>query len=184
MNSLYDKPLDDEPEVAAAAAGDVAAFEVLYRRHASRVHGLCLRLSGHAATAEDCVQETFIAAWRSLPSFERRSRFTSWLHRIAVNAVLARRRGLAAAMEGYVDDPQTLEMLAGGVEQSPALDVERAIFALPEGARDVLVLVTLYGHSHEEAAGQLGIAIGTCKAQLHRARQLLAARLGTGVNEP
>lgn len=174
----------DHDEVAAAVAGDVAAFERLYRRHAPRVYGLCLRMSGHAATAEDCVQETFVAAWRSLPTFGYRSRFSSWLHRIAVNAVLGRRRGLAARSELTLDDPALLEAMAGGVEQSPALDVERAILALPQGARDVLVLVTLYGCSHEEAAGQLGIAVGTCKAQLHRARQLLAARLGTGDRTP
>jgi len=175
---------NDHDEVAAAAAGDVLAFERLYRRHSPRVYGLCLRMSRHPATAEDCVQETFVAAWRSLPTFEHRSRFASWLHRIAVNAVLARRRGLAARSEATLDDPATLEALAGGVEQSPALDVERAIAALPEGARDVLVLVALYGHSHEDAAAQLGIAVGTCKAQLHRARQLLTARLGSGDPNP
>jgi RNA polymerase sigma-70 factor (ECF subfamily) len=173
---------DDDRDVVAAAAGDLSAFELLYRRHMPRVYGLCLRMSGEVATAEDCVQETFVAAWRGLASFERRSRFSSWLHRIAVHAVLARRRGLAADRERTIDDAETLEALAGAVEQSPALDVERAILGLPAGARDVLVLVALYGHSHDEAAEQLGIATGTCKAQLHRARRLLAARLGTGVD--
>ena len=184
MDPTRERADDDRHEVAAAAAGDTSAFERLYRRHAPRVYGLCLRMSGQPATAEDCVQETFVAAWRSLPTFEHRSRFGSWLHRIAVNAVLARRRGIAARAEGTLEDPSMIEALAGGIEQSPALDVERAIFALPIGARDVLVLVTLYGHSHEEAAAQLGIAVGTCKAQLHRARRLLAERLGTGDRTP
>jgi RNA polymerase sigma-70 factor (ECF subfamily) len=175
---------DDYQDLAAAANGDVLAFERLYRRYAPRVYGLCLRLSGQAATAEDCVQETFVSAWRSLPTFENRSRLTTWLHRIAVNAVLARRRGLAARAESAVDDPTILEALAGGVDGTPALDVERAILALPPGARDALVLVALYGYSHEEAATQLGIAVGTCKAQLYRARQLLAVRLGTGESKP
>ena len=175
---------DDYQDLAAAANGDVLAFERLYRRYAPRVYGLCLRLSGQAATAEDCVQETFVSAWRSLPTFENRSRLTTWLHRIAVNAVLARRRGLAARAESAVDDPTILEALAGGVDGTPALDVERAILALPPGARDALVLVALYGYSHEEAATQLGIAVGTCKAQLYRARQLLAVRLGTGEAKP
>jgi RNA polymerase sigma-70 factor (ECF subfamily) len=79
-----------------------------------------------------------------------------------------------------VDDAEVLVALLGGVEQAPALDLERAILALPEGARDALVLVALHGHSHEEAADCLGIAVGTCKAQLHRARRLLEQRLGLG----
>ncbi len=168
---------DEERIVAAAAAGDVRAFEKLYRRHAPRVHGLCLRLTGNAATAEDCVQEAFVAAWKALPKFEARSRFGTWLHRIAVNAVLARKRGLAAQLETTVDDQTVALDRLGGHEAAPALDVEQAIDGLPEGARHVLVLVGLYGYSHEEAAATLGVAVGTCKAQLHRARQLLAARL-------
>jgi RNA polymerase sigma-70 factor (ECF subfamily) len=171
---------DSASEVAAAAGGDASAFEALYRRHAPRVYGLCLRMTGHVATAEDCVQDTFVAAWRALPDFEGRSAFASWLHRIAVNAVLARRRGAAARLESTVDDPAALAALAGGVEQAPALDLERAILALPEGARDALVLVAIQGHSHEDAAEYLGIAVGTCKAQLHRARRLLTERLGLG----
>jgi RNA polymerase sigma-70 factor (ECF subfamily) len=163
--------------VAAAAGGDVRAFERLYRRHAPRVHGLCLRLTGNAATAEDCVQDAFVAAWKALPTFESRSRFGTWLHRIAVNAALGRRRGLAAQLETTVEDESVVLDRLGGHDASPPLDVEQAIDRLPEGARHVLVLVGLYGYSHEEAATALGVAVGTCKAQLHRARQLLAARL-------
>jgi RNA polymerase sigma-70 factor (ECF subfamily) len=163
--------------VAAAAGGDVRAFERLYRAHAPRVHGLCLRLTGNAATAEDCVQEAFVAAWKALPGFEARSRFGTWLHRIAVNAVLARRRGLAAQLETTVEDEAAALDRLGGHDAAPPLDVEQAIDGLPDGARHVLVLVGLYGYSHEEAATALGVAVGTCKAQLHRARQLLAARL-------
>jgi RNA polymerase sigma-70 factor (ECF subfamily) len=163
--------------VAAAAGGDVRAFERLYRQHAPRVHGLCLRLTGNAATAEDCVQEAFVAAWKALPKFEARARFGTWLHRIAVNAALARGRGLAARLETTVEDETYALDRLGGHDAAPPLDVEHAIDRLPEGARHVLVMVGLYGYSHEEAAAALGVAVGTCKAQLHRARQLLAARL-------
>jgi RNA polymerase sigma-70 factor (ECF subfamily) len=169
---------DEAGWIAAAAAGDVRAFERLYRRHAPRVHGLCLRLAGDAATAEDCVQETFVAAWKALPRFEARARFSTWLHRIAVNAVLGRRRNLGAQLESTVDDQAEILDRQGGHETVPPLDVERAIDALPAGARQVLVLVGLYGYSHDEAAEMLGVAAGTCKAQLHRARQLLSARVG------
>jgi RNA polymerase sigma-70 factor (ECF subfamily) len=78
--------------IAAAARGDLRAFEHLYRQFAPRVYGLCLRLTGQREAAEDCTQESFVAAWRALSRFEQRSRFSTWLHRIAVHTVLARRR--------------------------------------------------------------------------------------------
>ncbi len=163
--------------IASAARGDRRAFEDLYRRHVGRVNRLCLRLTGQRELAEDCVQDAFVSAWRALPRFETRSSFSTWLHRIAVNAVLARRRGLAQSFEISVDaDITTLDRRVN--VDTPALDLEAAIGALPDGARHVLVLVGLYGFSHEEAARELGIAVGTSKAQLHRARQLLSARLG------
>jgi RNA polymerase sigma-70 factor (ECF subfamily) len=169
----------DALTLAAARRGDRRAFERLYRRHASDVHGLCLRMTGRRDVAEDCTQEAFIAAWRALPRFEARSRFSTWLHRIAVNAVLARRRGLAVASEQATVQIEDVEpLLAGSTDAAGPLDLERAIERLPEGARHVLVLVGIYGHSHEEAGEMLGIAIGTSKAQLHRARQLLARQLG------
>src|ERR1700685_3822496 len=85
--------------IAAAAGGDLAAFEPLYRQFSPRVYGLFLRLTGQREAAEDCTQESFVAAWRALTGFEQRSRFSTWLHRIAVNTVLARRRGLRVAHE-------------------------------------------------------------------------------------
>lgn len=162
--------------IAAAANGDVDAFEALYRRFAPTVYGLCLRLTGQREAAEDCTQEAFVAAWRAIRQFESRSRFATWLHRIAVRAVLSRRRGLAASRE--IAEPAI--GLPDRVDPSaamPPLDLERAIAALPAGARDVLVLVGIYGYSHIEAAEVLDIAEGTCKAQLHRARGLLSTAL-------
>jgi RNA polymerase sigma-70 factor (ECF subfamily) len=162
--------------IAAAAGGDLVAFEHLYRHFAPRVYGLCLRLTGQREAAEDCTQESFVAAWRALASFEQRSRFSTWLHRIAVHTVLARRRGLRVQYE--VAEPASgLPEVADPGGGAPPLDLERAIAALPEGARHVLVLVSIYGFSHSEAADALGVAEGTCKAQLHRARSLLAAAL-------
>lgn len=163
--------------IAAAARGDLAAFETLYREFAPRIYGLCLRLTGQREAAEDCTQESFVAAWRSLGRFERRSLFSTWLQRIAIRTVLARRRGLRASRE--VPEPAAgMPDMPDPRGAAPPIDLERAIAALPEGARDVLVLVGLYGYSHGEAAGVLGVAEGTCKAQLHRARGLLSAALG------
>lgn len=163
--------------VQAAASGDLEAFETLYRQFSPRIYGLCLRLTGHRETAEDCTQECFIAAWRALGRFEGRSEFSTWLQQIAARTVLARRRGLRAVRE--VGEPLSgLPEVADAGSDAPPIDVERAIARLPDGARHVLVLVCIYGFSHAEAATALGVAEGTCKTQLHRARGLLSDALG------
>src|ERR1700684_1887321 len=97
--------------IAAAAGGDLAAFETIYRQFAPRIYGLCLRLTGQREAAEDCTQESFVAAWRSLGRFEQRSLFSTWMQRIAIRTVLARRRGLRASRE--VAEP------AGGLPDVP-----------------------------------------------------------------
>ena len=173
--------------VESAARGSTEAFESLYRRHAGKVHGLCLRMTGHRETAEDCVQEAFVQAWRHLPRFEARSSFGTWLHRIAVNAVLAqaRRRQERVGTEASIEDELAGSLADGGSGDTGAeIDVEAAIASLPPGARHVLVLAGVYGYSHEETASMLGVAVGTCKAQLHRARQLLGQRLGAVEGAP
>jgi len=165
--------------VEAAKRGSKAAFEALYRNHVGKVYGLCLRMTAHPATAEDCTQEAFIQAWRSLPAFESRSAFGTWLHRIAVNAVLAqgrRRRELLGTSGSAEDEGAALPDPTIG-DASTVLDLEAGLRRLPTGARQALVLVGLYGYSHEEAAALLGVAVGTCKSQVHRARQLLGERL-------
>jgi RNA polymerase sigma-70 factor, ECF subfamily len=168
--------------VERARNGDTRAFERLYREHSGRVYGLCLRMTREPHLAEDCTQETFINAWRALGGFETRSSLSTWLHRIAVNVTLAKRRK-AGAVEAPLDDDEA-DAGSGWALETPVEvhEIESAIAALPEGARDALVLHALYGYSHLEAAQMLGIAEGTCKAQLHRARRLLRERLGTEVN--
>ena len=167
--------------VESAKRGSKAAFETLYRNHVGKVYGLCLRMTANRATAEDCTQEAFIQAWRSLPAFESRSAFGTWLHRIAVNAVLAqarRRRERLGADASAEDEAVALaDPMAG--DEGTVLDLEAGMRRLPAGARQALVLVGLYGYSHEEAAQMLGIAVGTCKSQVHRARQLLGERFAT-----
>jgi RNA polymerase sigma-70 factor (ECF subfamily) len=167
--------------VQRARTGDRRAFERLYREHAGRVYGLCLRMTRDPQLAEDCTQDTFINAWRALGKFETRSSLSTWLHRIAVNVSLAKRR-----KSGRVESPPEEEEGAAceWTLETPieVQEIESAIGELPEGARDALVLHALYGYSHIEAAQMLGIAEGTCKAQLHRARKLLRERLGAEVN--
>ena len=168
--------------IERARKGDSRAFERLYRDHVGRVHGLCLRMTRNPELAADCAQDTFIKAWKALPKFEARASFSTWLHRIAVNTVLEKRRGPAKA-EIPVEDPTEYEAETSVVLDTPVEEeeLEAAIASLPQGARDALVLCGVYGYEHSEAATMLGIAVGTCKAQLHRARGLLKERLERGV---
>jgi RNA polymerase sigma-70 factor (ECF subfamily) len=167
--------------IQRARRGDSHAFERLYREYSGRVYGLCLRMTRDPAAAEDCTQEAFINAWRALDRFETRSAFGTWIHRIAVNVVLGKRRRVSFGNETSME-PADLEASEWSfdtpVEES---EIEEAIARLPEGARDVLVLSGIYGYSHIETAQMLGLAEGTCKAQLHRARKLLAERLNVNL---
>lgn len=184
-----DMPHDESMLVAAARAGDRTAFERLYRAYCSRVLGLCLRMTRRRDVAEDCVQQTFIRAWRSLDAFEGRSAFGTWLHRIAVNEVLMhqRNRGTRSELDARSERAASGEDFSDELPLSPSvnerdagevMDVERVLATLPEGSRHVVILQAVYGYSHEEVADMLGIAVGTCKAQLHRGRKLLRERLG------
>jgi RNA polymerase sigma-70 factor, ECF subfamily len=168
--------------IERARQGDARAFERLYREHVNRVNGLCLRLTRDPDLAADCTQEAFIKAWKALPKFEARASFATWLHRIAVNAVLERRRSRQSReepLDEVTDIDERAWTLDSPVEEA---ELEAAIASLPPGARDVLVLCGVYGYEHNEAAKMLGVAVGTCKAQLHRARGLLRARLERGVS--
>ena len=174
----------DHELVRAAGQGDTRAFEQLYRRHSRRVHAVVWRLAGgQVARAEDLVQEAFIRAWQALPAFRFESAFTTWLHRLAVNTALMEIRSRAGGEDRETDD-SALEHLpshdTAGQRMREQMDLERAVATLPERARAVLVLHDIEGWKHEEIATELGIAVGSSKAHLHRARSLLRARLGDG----
>jgi len=163
--------------VSRASAGDNAAFEELYREHAGRVYALCLRLSGDTSQAVELTQDVFVRCWERLGSFRGESAFSSWLHRLAVNVALSthrgdsRRRKRVEAVAVLPDTP--------GLARSDSrdFDLEKAITALPAGARTVFVLHDVEGYRHEEIADLMGIAIGTSKAHLFRARRLLRKSL-------
>ena len=166
--------------IRRAQQGDRTAFEALYRAHAGRVYALCLRLTADRALAEERTQDAFVRAWERLATFRGESAFSSWLHRLTVNEVLLGRRAERRREQRVVtsDDPAALER-PGGADPSPgsALDLERAVAALPAGAREVFVLHDVEGYRHEEIAELTGIAVGTSKAQLFRARRLLREAL-------
>jgi RNA polymerase sigma factor (sigma-70 family) len=166
--------------VRRAQAGDVDAFELLYREHAGRVYALCLRLvAGDRPAATELMQDVFIRAWRSLSTFRGDSAFSSWLHRLAVNTMLenvrsdSRRETRVLAM----DDTSRLPGAARSSGIELKMDMDEAIASLPRGARLAFVLHDVEGYQHQEIARQLNVSVGTVKAQLHRARRLLRERL-------
>ncbi len=165
--------------IEKAATGDVQAFEQLYHAHAGRVYAVCLRLSGDPTRAEDIVQEVFIRLWERIGTYRARSAFSTWLHRLTVNLAVDRMRAeLRRSVRETVGD---------GLESHPAphpvlsteagMELEAAIASLPLGARTAFVLHDVEGYRHEEIARLTGLAAGTSKAQLHRARKLLRERL-------
>ncbi|WP_396615684.1 RNA polymerase sigma factor [Lysobacter soli] len=187
--SLTDAPAvpDDGSEerslVSAAARGEMRAFEALYRRHAGRVHGVIARLvGGHGARAEDLTQEAFVRAWQALPAFRFESAFSTWLHRLAVNTALMELRSRRSRPQDESDSDEEVFDLIGSADSAGhttalSMDLERAVASLPPRARAVLVLYDVEGWKHEEIAAELGMAVGSSKAQLHRARNLLRDRL-------
>ena len=171
------KPMDEADWIARAQQADTQAFERLYRMHIDKIYGLCLRMTGNVSEAEDCAQEAFIQAWNKLDRFRGDSAFATWLHRIAVNAVLGRIRKSKREQDRIRLAMETTSSPASVADDGEMRDLSDAVDRLPEGARHVFVLYAVYGYSHEEASGMLGIAPGTSKAQLHRARRLLAQQL-------
>ena len=173
----------DEPAlIRAAAAGDTSAYERLYRCHAPRLFAVLWRLcGGQQARAEDALQEAFLQAWKALPGFRFESSLATWLHRLGVNAALMDLRTRAGG-----HDHDSLDDMEGGLPElavhdrcaGTERDLERALAMLPPRARAVLVLHDIEGWKHHEIAEQLQMAVGSSKAQLHRARGLLRARLG------
>ncbi|HEX5075287.1 MAG TPA: sigma-70 family RNA polymerase sigma factor [Gemmatimonadaceae bacterium] len=181
---------DDARLIERARAGDVDAFEHVYRREVGRVYALCLRMTADATRAREVTQSVFIRAWDRLGSFRGESQLASWLHRIAVNEVLVeartdrRRRARVVLADDQRNDESGAQMDApsdAGItrpeDSDTRIDLERAISALPPGARTVFVLHDIQGFRHEEISRMTGSAEGTLRAQLHRARKLLMEAL-------
>jgi RNA polymerase sigma-70 factor (ECF subfamily) len=164
-------------DVAAAAGGDRRAFERLYRLHVDRVYSLCTRMLGDRVVAEEVTQDVFVRVWEKLPQFRAESAFGTWLHRVAVNVVLEHLRSTKRDAARLIDsDDVGNQPRAADVPADTTMDLDAALARLPAGARAVFVL-HLEGYSHDEIAELTGIAAGTARAQLWRARRALAKSL-------
>jgi RNA polymerase sigma factor (sigma-70 family) len=172
---------DDLADVALACDGDREAFERLYRRHVPRILGLARRMAGFEH-ADDLTQDVFVRAWQKLRTYRGESRFGTWLYRLAVNVIIEDRRR-AGVRPPFQDDDEAMRTLATeAADGVAALDLAAAVDRLPEGARQVFVLHDVEGYKHREISRLIGIATGTSKGQLHRARMILRRYLvGRGV---
>ncbi len=159
-----------------SAAGDTAAFEEIYHRHFRRVYALCLRMMGNPTEAEDMTQEVFLQLFNKIGMFRGDSAFTTWLHRMTVNQVLMHFRKRITRSEKTTEEGETPVQIVQGTanpNKMPVVDriaLERALQQLPTGYRTVFVLHDIEGYEHYEVADMLGIAEGTSKSQLHKAR--------------
>lgn len=167
--------------VEKAVAGDRRAFEQLYRSHCDRIYALCWRMcGGDRSVADDMLQEAFIRAWNKLALFRGDSKFSTWLHRLTVNVILSDKRIRVKRLKREQELSAGEERSMVGVQDVTAglrQDLEFAIAGLPERARSVLVLYDIEGYQHAEIAEMTGMAVGSSKAQLHRARKLVRETL-------
>ena len=170
-----------EDLVARCQAGDVEAFETIYRQHASRLYTLACRMAGSPEDGEDLLQEIFLQAYRKLGSFKGDATLGTWLYRLALNHCLdyvrsrrAKMNKLTSAIEGEI----ACEPAARRETPIARLDLERAVERLPEGCREAFVLHDVEGFDHKEVGRLLGIAEGTSKSQVFKARMKLRALLG------
>ena len=172
------RPNERESDVALAASGDPSAFERLYRTHVARIHGLTRRMLS-TQEADEVTQDIFVRTWQKLGQFRGESAFSTWLHRLAVNVVIEKRRSFAIQRGRMTDDADALDMLTVPAARADlTVDFEHAIEQLPPGAREIFVLHDVEGYKHREIAVMLDIATGTSKRQLHRARMLMRKHLG------
>ena len=175
---------EDAALVERCRKGDLAAFEEIYRAHSPRLYSLALRMLGNPADAEDMLQEIFLSAHRKLEGFRGEAALGTWLYRLATNQCLDYLRSRTARtnqVTGTLDDEIGLSDAGsrGIAERTVAsIDLERALAQLPEGARAAFVLHDVQGLEHREVAEVLGVAEGTSKSQVHKARLKLRALLG------
>jgi RNA polymerase sigma-70 factor (ECF subfamily) len=175
LNPLESVPVVTELLVARAQRRDPRAFEELYRQHHRRIYALALRLTRDAGRAEELTQDAFVRAWEVLPAFRGDSAFATWLHGLAVRVFLEQSRAERRRTE-RIETAGDLEVYLVAVRRAmpeTSLALEKAIAGLPDGARVPLVLYAVEGYKYDEIAGLLGLALGTVKAQIHRARRLL-----------
>lgn len=174
------EPLDEHLLVERARGGDRGAFGILVDRYQHEVFTLALRLVRDRTNAADVTQEAFVRAFRGIGTFRGQAAFSTWLHRITVNAAwthLARSRGRHTAPIDDAPDPPDPALTSDPARLAEAALLRgrliAAVAVLPANQRIVVVLKDVYGWTHAEIARELGISVTAAKVRLHRAHQRL-----------
>lgn len=162
-----------------AQKGCKTSFQALYHEHVGRVYALCYRLTGDKSLAEDATQEVFIQLWRKIGNYSAQSKFSTWLHSVAANVTVSYMRKQKGWFQRMFNIEDSTEANSAIAEASGGdVDLESYIVRLPERARMVFVLHAIEGYRHEDIADLLEMAVGSSKAQFHRAKQLLKEWMG------
>lgn len=164
--------------IQAAAKGDRHAYQRIYQSHIGQVYALCCRLTGDASLAEDAAQEVFIQLWKKIGNFQGGSKFSTWLHSVTANITISYMRKQKGWWQRMFNIEDTEAANAEAEQATDVSELDKHIRRLPERARVVFVLHAIEGHRHEEIAQMLDMAVGTSKAQFHRAKQLLKEWMG------
>lgn len=162
----------DEQDVIEAISGDVQAFKRLYERHLNRVYGLVFRLCGDRSMADDLTQDVFVQLWEKLSSFRFESKFSTWLYSVTSHICLSELRRQKRWFQRYKNSVKEVDEPSDKGE-ADLTKLDKLLLKLPDQARQVFVLHALEGYSHQQIATSLGVAVGTSKAQFHRARKNL-----------
>ncbi len=176
-NDVFSKAREDAL-IASAIDGDKAAYKALYDAHIGRVYALCFRLAGDRGLAEDATQEVFIQLWSKLKNYKGQSQFSTWLHSVTANVTISYIRKQRGWFQRMMNIETSSAMYAEAEAPTSDVDLESLIVRLPERARMVFVLHAIEGYRHEEVAEMLNMAVGSSKAQFHRAKQLLKTWMG------
>lgn len=161
--------------IEEAKGGDQQAFHCLYQLHHKRVYALCWRMLADKDSAEDVCQEVFVQLWQKIADFRGESKFSTWLHSVASNIVLGHLRKQKNWLQRVfsIEDQDLPDAYVNMLEFDQLDQLDKQIMKLPERARLVFVLFAVEGYRHEEISKMLSMAVGTSKAQYHRARGLL-----------
>lgn len=177
-----DSPLVASPElveeqaiISRAQQGDQLAFYQLYQKYHRKVYAICWRMLADKDSAEDVCQEVFVQLWQKISNFRGDSKFSTWLHSVTSNIVLGHlRKNKNWLQRIFSIEDQTIQDVAIEMDDTSELTVlDQHIARLPERARLVFVLFAVEGYRHEEISKMLDMAVGTSKAQYHRAKSLL-----------
>ena len=180
LNLIVKNPDEDYKLVEQALNGSNDAFKELFMKNVTRVHSLCLRISADVQKAEDLTQEVFIKAWEKLNTFKFESKFSTWLHSIALNQFMMQLRSdkrYSEKIDEFERETKIQNPADTKIQQDYSIDLQKAIDNLPGQARAVLVLHDIEGYKHNEISEMMNIQIGTSKANLHRARKILKKEL-------